>query len=108
MFTKIIESLLDDDEYHKLQIALIKEPASGAIIKGSGGIRKLRWNGSGRGKRGGIRVIYYWLTEDEKLFMLYAYPKNQADDLSKSQLSQLKAIVELEVSHERERLQCTD
>jgi hypothetical protein len=64
------------------------------MIKSSGGIRKLRWAGSGRGKRGGIWVIYYYFTEDEQFFMLYAYPKSEKDDLSADQLKQLKQLVE--------------
>jgi len=73
-------------------------PESGVIIKGSGGIRKLRWAGSGRGKRGGIRVIYYYLTADEQIYMLYAYPKSEKDDLTSDQLKQLKQLVEEQLS----------
>ncbi len=68
------------------------------IIKGSGGIRKLRWAGSGRGKRGGIRVIYYYFTKDEQIYMLYAYPKSKKDDLTADQLKQLKQLVEEQLS----------
>lgn len=77
-----------------LQLQLSIRPESGEIIKGSGGIRKLRWSGSGRGKRGGIRVIYYYFTDDEQIYMLYAYPKNKSDDLTTDQLKQLKQLVE--------------
>jgi hypothetical protein len=73
-------------------------PESGDIIKGSGGIRKLRWAGSGRGKRGGIRVIYYYFTEDEQIYMLYGYPKSKKDDLAADQLKQLKQLVEEQLS----------
>jgi hypothetical protein len=94
IFTKRIQKLISDQEYHLLQLQLSVRPESGDLIKGSGGIRKLRWSGSGRGKRGGIRVIYYYLTEDEQIFMLYAYPKNKKDDLTADQLKQLKQLVE--------------
>lgn len=70
IFTKLIQKLINDEEYHLLQLQLSVRPESGDIIKGSGGIRKLRWFGSERGKRGGIRVIYYYFTEDEQIYML--------------------------------------
>jgi len=82
IFTKLMQKLISDKEYHLLQLQLSVRPESGDIIQGSGGIRKLRWAGSGRGKRGGIRVIYYYFTEDEQIYMLYAYPKNKKDDLT--------------------------
>jgi len=59
IFTKQLEKILDDEEYRQLQNNLVLNPDSGKIIKGSGGLRKMRWAGSGRGKRGGSRVIYY-------------------------------------------------
>jgi mRNA-degrading endonuclease RelE of RelBE toxin-antitoxin system len=59
VFTKKINTLLNDEEYRTLQNTLVEMPNSGKIIQGSGGIRKIRWGGSGRGKRGGIRIIYY-------------------------------------------------
>jgi hypothetical protein len=94
IFTKLIQKLISDTQYHLLQLQLSMHPESGEIIKGSGGIRKLRWFGSGRGKRGGIRVIYYYFTDSEQVYMLYAYPKNKKDDLTTDQLRQLKQIVE--------------
>ncbi len=62
-FTRLITGLLDDDEYSNLQDELVKRPDIGDLIKNGGGIRKLRWKRAGTGKSGGIRVIYYWLTE---------------------------------------------
>ena len=96
IFTKLIQKFISDKEYHLFQLAV--RPESGDIIKGSGGIRKLRWAGSGRGKRGGIRVIYYYFTEDEQIYMLYAYPKSKKDDLTADQLKQLKQLVEDQLS----------
>jgi len=98
IFTKLIQKLISDEEYHLLQLQLSVRPESGDIIKGSGGIRKLRWTGSGRGKRGGIRVVYYYITEDEQIYMLYAYPKSKKDDLTADQLKQLKQLVEDQLS----------
>ena len=93
IFTKKISTLLNDEEYRTLQNALLEMPSSGDIIQGSGGIRKIRWAATGRGKRGGVRVIYYWATSHGQIFMLYAYAKNEHDDLTKTQLSVLRDAV---------------
>jgi hypothetical protein len=93
IFTKKIIALLNDEEYRTLQNILVERPDSGDIIQGSGGIRKIRWAASGRGKRGGARVIYYWATQHDQIFMLYAYAKNERDDLTKDQLSVLRTVV---------------
>ena len=98
IFTKLIEKLISDKEYHLLQLQLSVRPESGDVIKGSGGIRKLRWAGTGRGKRGGIRVIYYYFTEDDQIYMLYAYTKSKKDDLTADQVKQLKQLVEDQLS----------
>jgi len=95
-FTKKIQALLSDDEYRALQSALVLRPEQGAIIKKSGGLRKIRWGSSGSGKRGGIRVIYYWDPETESFYMLFAYPKSIQDDLSPEQLRILRRTVEEE------------
>ena len=65
IFTRLIKELMGDDEYRRLQEALIQRPDMGSIIQGSGGLRKVRWNLEGRGKRGGVRVIYYWVVDRE-------------------------------------------
>jgi mRNA-degrading endonuclease RelE of RelBE toxin-antitoxin system len=96
IFTKQVLALLDEDDYRKFQIELVIRPASGDIIPGTGGLRKIRWKGSGRGKRGGTRIIYYWFKSKDTLLMLLIYPKNVWDDLSKKQLKVLKALVEKE------------
>jgi hypothetical protein len=71
-------------------------PDAGKIISGSGGLRKIRWSISGHGKRGGIRVIYYWFASLDKILMLFVYSKNEQDDLTLKQLKMLKKIVEEE------------
>jgi len=96
IFTRRVLELLSDDDYRELQSMLVIRPDTGPVIPGSGGLRKLRWAASGRGKRGGARVIYYWFTSQEQLLMLYIYPKNEQDNLTPDQLKALKKIVERE------------
>ena len=83
VFTRRVTVLLSDDEYRELQATLVERPKAGPVIPGSGGIRKLRWSASGRGKRGGARVIYYWATEQDHLLMLFIYAKNESEDLTR-------------------------
>ncbi len=85
---------MSDDEYRQLQEALITRPDMGDIIKSSGGIRKVRWKLEGRGKSGGVRVIYYWAVADEQLLMLYTYPKSKKENLTKEQVAMLREVVE--------------
>ena len=94
IFTKLITQIMSDDEYRALQEALIMRPELGVVIKNSGGLRKLRWALQGRGKSGGVRVIYYWMNADEQLYMLLAYPKNEQENLTDMQLNTLRAIVQ--------------
>jgi mRNA-degrading endonuclease RelE of RelBE toxin-antitoxin system len=96
IFTKRVKEILSDEEYRLFQIKLIDNPEAGNIIKGSGGIRKIRWSRSGRGKRGGSRILYYWYNTQGVLLMLFIFKKNESDDLTKSQLNDLKTIVERE------------
>jgi mRNA-degrading endonuclease RelE of RelBE toxin-antitoxin system len=96
IFTRQINQLLSVESYRRLQIALADDPRHGAVIPRSGGLRKFRWEGSGRGKRGGIRVIYTWIPDRSWLLMLVAYPKSERDDLSRDQLRILRRIVEEE------------
>jgi len=96
IFTRQVLHLLSDDDYRMLQVALANRPRTGAIIKGSGGLRKMRWVAEGRGKRGGVRVIYYWAAKQEQLLMLFMYPKSQRSDLTPDQVRTLRKIVEEE------------
>ena len=94
IFTKTIKSLMSEDDYRQLQSALVIRPDMGDLIPGSGGLRKLRWRTPGRGKRGGVRVIYYWVMSREEIWMLLAYAKAKKEDLSPQQLKLLRRIVE--------------
>lgn len=80
---------MDDEAFRALQIALLLRPEQGAVIRGSGGLRKLRWSTTGRGKRSGIRIIYYWAPEDDVIFLLYLYAKNEQGDLTAAQMRTL-------------------
>jgi hypothetical protein len=79
-----------DEDYGQMQAFLTLHPEAGKVMKGAGGIRKLRWAGSGRGKRGGLRVIYYWWVTKDRISLLLVYPKSERDDLTAEQVKQLK------------------
>lgn len=98
VFTKQITQLISDEDYRHLQQVLIVNPLAGALIRNSGGLRKLRWRIAGKGKSGGIRVIYYYVMGDGKIFMLVAYEKSKKDDLTQRQLATLKKLVTEELS----------
>ena len=92
-FSSIREHYFDDSQFHMLQLYLMDRPDAGDIIKGSGGVRKLRWGLPGQGKRGGVRVIYYWITTDQQILFLTAYAKNEASDLSRNAIKAMHEIV---------------
>lgn len=92
-FTRLVLQLLSDEEYRAMQNTLIANPACGDLIRGSGGIRKLRHALQGRGKRGGVRAIYYWLKDAHQIYMLLIYPKSMKDDLSADELAILRELV---------------
>lgn len=94
VFTRRVRELLDDDRYAAFQQMLAGRPDAGDLIEGTGGIRKVRVASSGRGKRGGSRVIYYHFVSAERIALLYIYPKNELDDLSDEQRKALRQIVE--------------
>lgn len=92
-FTRLVTALLSDDEYRELQDVLVEDPERGDLIKGGGGIRKLRHAVRGRGKSGGVRVIYYWVKDDHLIYMLVAYPKSKKDDLTDRETTLLRDFV---------------
>ena len=92
IFTQRITRLLTDDEYHVLQAMLAEHPKAGEVIPGASGLRKLRWRVEGRGKRGGLRIIYYCWSED-RLYMIFAYDKAEQGDVTPAQLRALRAYV---------------
>ena len=94
VFTRQIQNLISDNTYRQFQQELILNPAAGDIIRGGGGLRKIRCRTDGKGKRGGIRVIYYWYTADNKIYLLLAYAKNEKDNLSPEELKILRRLIE--------------
>lgn len=96
VFTRQIQGLISDDEYAELQFALAERPELGALVRNGGGIRKIRWAQSGRGKRGGIRVIYYWYVSGNQILMLLAYAKNVQENLTSTQVKILRQLVKEE------------
>ncbi|SEQ50275.1 RelE toxin of RelE / RelB toxin-antitoxin system [Amphritea atlantica] len=92
-FSKHRKDLLSDDEFSELQRALIANPECGSTISGTGGFRKLRWSRPGMGKSGGVRVIYYNLsTQSGRLYLALIYSKNEADNITDAQKSQLMKV----------------
>ena len=77
IFTKLIGNYLSDEEYRGVQKFLINYPEAGVIIRGTGGVRKLRWGAAGRGKSGGVRIIYYWQTPKNEIWLLTIYGKSE-------------------------------
>jgi mRNA-degrading endonuclease RelE of RelBE toxin-antitoxin system len=93
-FTKQVLRLLDDESYGELQIALFQRPDLGKVIKGSGGLRKVRWAAKGHGKRGGVRVIYYWYVANELITFCRVYPKNEKENLTSDEIKTINDELE--------------
>lgn len=91
---------LDDQAYHALQFELMKYPEAGDVIPGTGGLRKLRFTdrSRGKGKRGGLRVIYYWRVAADQFWLFTLYDKDEASDLSPAQRKALSAILARELA----------
>ena len=94
IFTRLVHRYLDDLEYASLQWHLVQRPDAGAVIPGSGGLRKIRWPGRGKGKRGGLRVIYYWRNRAGEIWLLTIYAKSEATDIPLAVLKALRKELE--------------
>ncbi len=95
-YERAIRKLMSEADRHAIEAAIVADPTAAPVIRGTGGIRKLRWAGSGRGKRGGVRTIYFHQSEPETIYLLTAYAKADRDDLSpadKKVLSRLVAAI---------------
>ena len=97
-----VTALLSDEEYGAFPSRLAANPGLGALIRGGGGIRKIRVAVGGRGKRGGARLIYYWAVRRDLILLLYAYPKSVSADLTPKQAARLGKVVKQEFRNETE------
>ncbi len=93
LFTKQVVDALEDDVYGDLQRRLALDPDIGPVVRRGGGIRKIRWALPGKGKSGGIRVMYYWRSKEDQIFLLYLFAKGERSDLTDSQLKELAKYV---------------
>ena len=94
LFSRLLGDYLPDDEYAALQATLVDAPERGALVKGSGGVRKLRWSQPGRGKRSGVRVIYYAKTHEGVIWMLTIYAKNEEQSIPAHVLRKIKEEID--------------
>ncbi len=94
LFTRLVAQYLSDAEYSELQKTLVENPERGVVIRGSGGVRKLRWRRTGAGKRGGVRIIYYANVREGVIWMLTIYAKNEVDEISPSVLKKIRREID--------------
>ena len=94
LFSRLVQEYLTDEEYGKLQGALMLNPDAGRVVRGSGGVRKFRWAAPGRGKRGGYRVIYFVRRPKGIIWMLTIYPKSEIDSIPGHILRQIREELE--------------
>jgi mRNA-degrading endonuclease RelE of RelBE toxin-antitoxin system len=94
LFTRLADERLSDDDLSRLQVYLNENAEKGDIIRGSGGVRKLRWAAAGRGKRGGLRIIYYLRSKQGEIWLLTLYAKNEAESISGPILKKIKEEID--------------
>lgn len=94
LFSRLLGDYLTDEQYAELQATLVEAPDRGALVPGSGGVRKLRWSQPGRGKRGGVRVIYYAKTHEGVIWMLTIYAKNEEQTVPAHILRKIKEEID--------------
>lgn len=105
LFTRVLADYLNDEAYRDLQKALIENPELGDVMPGTGGYRKVRWQDSrrGKGKRGGLRVIYYYLAADHQIWFFTLYDKDEAADLTTEEKKVLKQAIQTELAARRKK-----
>jgi len=98
-FTRHLSKYLDDDEYRTLQAELAANPELGDVMPGTGGFRKMRWSDArrGKGRRGGLRIIYYHFRSDCEIWLMTAYDKDEASDLTVKEKKALRTAIESEL-----------
>ena len=102
-FARFRADYLDDEGFRSLQTLLMRNPEAGDVIEGTGGLRKLRFGDArrGKGKRGGLRVIYYWWSAGRQFWLFTLYDKDEADDLSAKEKKLLKDMLKTELEARR-------
>jgi hypothetical protein len=105
LFTRLLGDYLSDESYRELQRALMENPELGDVMPGTGGFRKARWNDArrGKGKRGGLRIIYYYLTADHQIWFFTLYDKDEAADLNAEEKKALKKAIQTELEARRQK-----
>jgi hypothetical protein len=98
-FTRHVSEYMADDEYRELQDQLARNPELGNLMPGTGGFRKLRWADErrGKGRRGGLRIIYYYFSADQQIWLMTLYSKDEASDLTPNERKALKSAIEAEL-----------
>jgi hypothetical protein len=98
-FTRQLSQYLSEEGYRALQNALARNPQAGDLMPGTGGFRKVRWADPrrGKGRRGGLRIIYYYFARDSQIWLMTLFDKNEAADLSPTEKKSLKAAIEAEL-----------
>ena len=95
IFEKLKSNYLSEDEFRDLQLVLLSNPKTGSVIQGTGGLRKVRFGAKGKGKRGGVRIIYYFFDIKNRFYLLTLYSKNEVEDLTAFQKNKLKQFMEV-------------
>ncbi len=98
-FSRYLAEYMDDDSYRMLQERLAANPLMGDVMPGTGGFRKLRWADPrrGKGRRGGLRIIYFYFESEQQIWMMTVYGKDEAADLTAKEKKSLKAAIEAEL-----------
>jgi hypothetical protein len=94
LFSRYRDSYFSDEQFADLQKHLLKNPQAGVVVPGSGGVRKLRWQRPGMGRRGGLRVIYYLQDEKDRIWLLTVYGKSARENITAKDLRQLREVVD--------------
>jgi hypothetical protein len=94
VFTRRIAGILDDDSFADFQTELARNPEKGPVLEGTGGLRKARWKLPGKGKSGGIRIIYLHLKLRGRIYLVFVFAKDESDNLTASQKAEMKKLVE--------------
>jgi hypothetical protein len=97
-FSRHLSSYMNDNDYRRLQAGLSANPELGDLMPGTGGFRKMRWADArrGKGRRGGLRIIYYYFQSAQQIWLMTVYDNNEASDLTAGEKKELKAAVESE------------